>query len=112
MLQRGWRYFDNKISEMIEYDVLGDTDEEVDVPLDDKVNINSQLAFWIAVLQRYSTTGEAQNFKSFVYLLLVIPAHIAGLERMFKILKEMKSKARNRPYGDSITTLTNFIFGL
>ena len=89
-------YVWNKISELIEHDVLGDPDEEVDVPLDDKVNINSHLAFWIAVLQRYSATGEAQNFKYFVYLLLVIHAHTARLERMFKSLKEMKSKARNR----------------
>ena len=38
---------------------------------------------------------NVKNLKYFIYLLLVIPAHTAGLERMFKGLKQMKSKARN-----------------
>ena len=48
------------------------------------------------MLQRYNSTGQIQNLKYFIFLLLVIPAHTAGLERTLKGLKQMKSKAQNR----------------
>ena len=60
------------------------------------MNVYSQLAFWLSFLQCFSATGEIANFKHFINILLVIPSHTAGLERMFKNLKAMKSKARNR----------------
>ena len=68
----------------------------IEIAEDDKVNVQSQLAFWLTFLQRFNGTGEISNFKYFVYILLVIPSHTAGLERMFKSLKEMKTKSRNR----------------
>ena len=89
-------YVWNKINEMIEHDVKGSPDEEFEIAEDDKVNAQSQLAFWLTFLQRFNGTGEISNFKYFVYILLVIPSHTAGLERMFKSLKEMKTKSRNR----------------
>ena len=77
--------------------VKGSPDEEFEIAEDDKVNVESQLAFWLTFLQRFNGTGEISNFKYFVYILLVIPSHTAaGLERMFKSLKEMKTKSRNR----------------
>ena len=83
---------------MIEHDVKENPEEEFEVSDNDKVNVQSQLAFWLTFLQRFNgkLTGEITNFKYFIYILLVIPAHTAGLERMFKSLKEMKSKSRNR----------------
>ena len=58
-------YVWNKISEMIEHDVLNDPDEELEIADEDKINLNSQLAFWISMLQRYNATGQIQNFKYF-----------------------------------------------
>ena len=81
---------------MIEHDVKENPEEEFEVSDNHKVNVQSQLAFWLTFLQRFNGTGEIANFKYFIYILLVIPAHTAGLERMFKSLKEMKSKSRNR----------------
>ena len=63
---------------------------------DDKVNVQAQLAFWLTLLQRFNGTEEISNFKYFIYILLVIPSHTAGLERMFKALKTMKTKSRNQ----------------
>ena len=89
-------YVWHKITEMIEHDVKNDPNEEYEVDDSEKVNVCSQLAFWMSFLQNFSSTGEISSFKYFIYILLVIPAHTAGLERMFKNLKAMKSKARNR----------------
>ena len=60
------------------------------------VRHDSQMAFWIAFLQRYSATNQISSFKFFIYMILVIPSNTAGLERMFKKLKQLKSKVRNR----------------
>ena len=84
-------YMWHKIIEMIEHDVKNDPNEEYKIDDSKKVNVCSQLAFCMSFLQNFSSC-----FKYFIYILLVIPAHTAGLERMFKNLKAMKSKARNR----------------
>ena len=89
-------YVWHKITEMIEHDVKNDPNEEYEVDDSEKVNVCSHLAFWMSFLQNVPSTGEISSFKYFIYILLVIPAHTAGLERMFKNLKAMKSKATNR----------------
>ena len=40
-------YVWNKINEMIEHDVKGSPDEEFEIEEDDKVNVQSQLTFWL-----------------------------------------------------------------
>ena len=80
-----------KISEMIESEVRGKRLDEED-KVQSEIRLDSQMALWIAFLNRYAIS----NFKFFVYILLILPANTAGLERMFKSLKAMKSKIRNR----------------
>ena len=79
----------HKISEMIEIEsreILEEEEEEVQ----QNVRHDSQMAFWIAFLQRYSATNQISSFKFFIYMILVIPSNTAGLERMFKKLKQLK----------------------
>ena len=83
----------HKISEMIEIESREILEEE---EVQQNVRHDSQMAFWIAFLQRYSATNQISSFKFFIYMILVIPSNTAGLERMFKKLKQLKSKVRNR----------------
>ena len=77
----------HKISEMIEIESREILEEE---EVQQNVRHDSQMAFWIAFLQRYSATNQISSFKFFIYMILVIPSNTAGLERMFKKLKQLK----------------------
>ena len=46
-------YVWHKITEMIEHDVKNDPNEEYEVDDSEKVNVCSQLAFWMSFLQNF-----------------------------------------------------------
>ena len=78
-------YVWHKITEMIEHDVKNDLNEEYEIDDWEKVNVCSQLAFWMSFLQNFSSTGEISSFKYFIYILLVIPAHTLDWKECSKI---------------------------
>ena len=88
-------FVSKKIVEMIESELRGSRLEEEE-KVQAEIQVDSQTAFWIAFLKRCKATNTITNFKFFLHILLVLPANFAGLERMFKSLKAMKSKVRNR----------------
>ena len=105
-------YVWNKISELMEEEIRGADIEEEETDAQQNVRVDSQMRFWIEFLNRYTPTNTISNFKFFVYLLLVIPSNTAGLEWMFKNLKRMKSKIRNRLGEDrtrKLMMIMNFI---
>ncbi len=109
---QGTDYVWNKISELMEEEIRGADIEEEETDAQQDVRVDSQMRFWIEFLNRYAPTNTISNFKFFVYLLLVIPSNTAGLERMFKNLKTMKSKIRNRLGEDrtrKLMMIMNFI---
>ena len=45
---------------MIEHHVKGSPDEEFEISDDDKVNVQSQLAFWLTFLQRFNALEKSR----------------------------------------------------
>ena len=84
-----------KIVEMIESELRGSRLEEEE-KVQAEIQVDSQTAFWITFLKRCRATNTVTNFKFFLHILLVLPANFAGLERMFKSLKEIQSAKQNK----------------
>ena len=57
-------------------------------------NRESQADIWAKILKEYQ--AHCPSLAKVIELMLIIPSSTAEVERFFKVLKEMKSKKRNR----------------